>query len=182
MKMGLTATALVAVITVAFIIGFYQGQLLAVQQEVKYPHMVNFVVRRDGEVIYNYTVHNILTVIGARHARNVYGFDNETLIQVKYISLSSDTSPSATWTILPNELTGGLARATGTPSVVNGTAFQVVASWTSDQTATIRCTGLHYNSTSLSDNNLWAVATIPDASVISGDDIQVTWTINTPYG
>ena len=183
MKTGLTATALVAVIVAAFAFGFYQGQLLAVEQEVKYPHMVNMVVTRDGEVVYNYTIHNILTTIGAKHARNVYGFANETQTQVKYIALSSDTSPSKTWTKLPSEYTsGGLERKAGTPTVVNETAFQVVASWTSSTTTTIKCTSLHWDGTSGSDNNMWAVATIPDASVISGDNVQVTWTVNTPDG
>ena len=183
MKTGLTATAIALVIIAAFAFGFYQGQLLAVQQEVKYPHIVNFVVIRDGEVVYNYTTHNILTTIGARLARNVFGFANETQTQMKYVALSSDTSPDKSWTKLPNEYTsGGLERKAGTPSVVNTTAFQVVASWTSSTTTTIKCTSLHWDGTSGSDNNMWAVATIPDASVIPGDNVQVTWTVNTPDG
>jgi hypothetical protein len=183
MKTGLTATAIAVVIIAAFAIGFYQGQLLAIQQEVKYPHIVNMVVTRNGTVVYNYTTHNILTTIGARLARNVFGFANETQTQVKYIALSPDTSPSKTWTKLPNEYTtGGLERKAGTPTVVNTTAFQVVASWTSSTTTTIKCTALHWNGTSGSDNNMWAVASIPDASVIPGDNIQVTWTVNTPDG
>jgi hypothetical protein len=183
MKTGLTATAIALVIIAAFAFGFYQGQLLAVQQTVKYPHMVNFVVIRDGTVVYNYTTHNILTTIGARLARNVFGFANETATQMKYVALSSDTSPDKSWTKLPSEYTtGGLERKAGTPTVVNTTAFQVVASWTSSTTTTIKCTSLHWDGTSGSDNNMWAVASIPDASVISGDNIQVTWTVNTPDG
>jgi len=182
-KTGLTATGIALVVIAAFAIGFYQGQLLAVQQEVKYPHIVNMVVIRDGEVVYNYTTHNILTTIGARLARNVFGFANETQTQMKYVALSSDTSPDKSWTKLPNEYTsGGLERKAGTPSVVNTTAFQVVASWTSSTTTTIKCTSLHWDGTSGSDNNMWAVATIPDASVIPGDNVQVTWTVNTPDG
>jgi hypothetical protein len=182
MKMSLSATAVVAVIVATFFIGLNQGQL-AVQQEIKYPHIVNFAVTRDGTVVYNYTTHNTLTTIGAHLARNVFGFANETATQVKYVALSSDTSPDKSWTKLPNEYTtGGLERKTGTPSVVNATAFQVVASWTSSTTTTIKCTSLHWDGTSGSDNNMWAVATIADASVISGDNVQVTWTVNTPDG
>lgn len=183
MKTGLMATVLVAVITATYLIGFLQGQRLAAQQEINFPHIVNVVIRRNGEVVYNYTTHNILTTIGARLVRNILGFDNETQRQVKYIALSSDTNPDKTWTKLPNEYTtGGLERKAGTPSVINATAFQVVAQWTSSTTTTIKCTALHWDGTSGSDNNMWAVASIPDASVIPNDEIQVTWKVNIPDG
>ncbi|MCS7124534.1 MAG: hypothetical protein NZ932_03865 [Candidatus Bathyarchaeota archaeon] len=179
----LTAISLVFAIAIAFVIGYYHGQLSATQQEVAFPHMVNFTIIRNGKTVYNYTTHNILTTIGARFIRNILCFDNETQRQVKYIALSSDTSPSKTWTKLPNEYTtGGLERKAGTPSTINATAFQVVAQWTSSTTTTIKCTGLHWSGTSGSDNNLFAVASIPDASVTPGDIIQVTWTINTKDG
>jgi hypothetical protein len=184
MKTGLTATGIALVVIAAFAIGFYQGQLLAVQQEVKYPHMVNVVVTRDGTVVYNYTTHNILVTIGSTYVRNILGFNNVTgQNATKWISLSSDTSPTTSWTKLPNEFTtGGLARALATMTVINSTAFQAQASWTSSTTATITCTGLQWAGEAGSDGNLFAAAAVSSASVISGDNIQVTWTVNTPAG
>jgi hypothetical protein len=146
--------------------------------------MVNVVVIRDGTVVYNYTTHNILVTIGSTYVRNILGFNNVTgQNATKWISLSSDTSPATSWTKLPNEFTtGGLARALATMTVVNSTAFQAQASWTSSTTATITCTGLQWAGEAGSDGNLFAAAEVSSASVISGDNIQVTWTVNTPAG
>lgn len=183
-KLALTSIMLIAVLAVGFSIGYYQGQLLAVQQDVKYPHIVNLVVRRDGAVIYNHTTHNIITTIGAKYVRNILGFNNETSQEAtKWISLSDDTSPSASWTKLPSEFTtGGLARASATMTVINATAYQAQASWTATASFTIRCTGLHWSGTAGSDGNLFAVATVPDANVISGDEVTITWIVNIPAG
>jgi len=182
-KNGLIAITLITAILAGYSIGFYAGQTFSVQQKVTHFHAVNIIIWRHGVVVYNYTTHNILTTIGARHVRNIFGFDNETQRQVKYVSLSNDTNPDKSWTKLPNEITtDGLARAAGTPSVINSTAFQVVAQWTASGSYTLRCTGLHWNGTAGSDGNLWAVAGFPDATVINGDNIQVTWTVNTPDG
>jgi hypothetical protein len=182
--MGLTATAIALVVIAAFAFSYDQGQLLAVQQEVNYAHMVNVVVTRDGEVVYNYTTHNILVTIGSTYVRNILGFNNVTgQNATKWISLSSDTTPDISWTKLPNEFTtGGLARASATMTVINSTAYQAQASWTSSTTVTITCTGLQWAGEAGSDGNLFAAATVPSASVISGDNIQVTWTVNTPAG
>ena len=183
LKTILIAVGLIASIMGAYTLGFYSGQTFGVYQEVKHPHMVNVVIWRSGVVIYNYTTHNILTTIGATHVRDILGFDNRTQRQIIYVSLSSDTSPDKSWTKLPNEITdGGLARTAGTPTVINATAFQVVASWTATGSYTISCTGIHWDGTAGSDGNLFAAAEIPTANVISGDNIQVTWTINTPDG
>ena len=181
MKIGLTF-AIVATVLIAFAVGFHQGQeLSATNQTLKLSDIVKITVIRNGGVVYSYTTHNILTTIGARHVRNVYGFANETATQVRYIALSPDTNPNASWTKLPNEyISGGLSRQAGTVTVINSTAFQVQATWTSSTTTTIRCTGLHWSGTAGSDGNLWAVASIPDASVIPNDQIQVTWTVNVP--
>jgi hypothetical protein len=182
-KMGLAAVALIGLIALAFAAGFRQGQLATVQQPIRTSDIVQVTITRDGKVVYSYTTHNLITNIGAKFVRNILGFGNQTATIVKYVALSSDTTPSVTWTKLPNEFTtGGLARASGTVSVVNATAFQVVASWTSSTTATISCTGLHWDGTAGSDGNLFAAAAIPSASVIPGDNIQVTWTVNTPAG
>jgi hypothetical protein len=67
-------------------------------------------------------------------------------------------------------------------SVVNETAYQAYATWTATAPNTVKCTGLQVSGVSGSDGNLWAVATVPDATVISGDDVEMTWTVNTPDG
>lgn len=182
-KACLAATALTIVIVAsAYLIGYHQGQN-SIQQKVKLTNIVNFAVIRNGTTVYNYTTHNVLTTIGARLVRNILGFDNETLRQVKYVSLSPDTSPSKTWTKLPNEYTqGGLERKAGTPTVIDATNFQVSAEFVSSISTIVKCTGLHWSGTSGSDGNLWAAAQIPPCTIEPNDRIEVTWIISIPDG
>ena len=88
-----------------------------------------------------------------------------------------------TWGKLPNEITGnGLDRETGTPSVVNGTAYQVTYTWTATAAQSVQATGLHWDATDDSDSNMFAAAAISSVSLQANDMLQVTWTVNIPDG
>jgi len=144
---------------------------------------VSAIAYRDGEIFYEYDQHNIITGNGSKHIRNFMGFINETHQACIYLSLSNDASPVKTWGKLPNEITAnGLGRQTGTPTVVNGTAYQVTYTWTATGAQDVQATGLHWDATGDSDSNMLAVAAISAVSLQINDMLQVTWTVNIPDG
>ncbi len=137
---------------------------------------------RDGELFYEYEDHNLITTIGSRRIRNFLGWDNETGATI-YLALSNDATPLVGWTKLPGEIiANGLDRATGTPAVVNSTAFTVTYQWTASGTQSVQCTGLQWSVTDDSDNNLFASASISSVSLQANDKLDVTWTVNIPDG
>ena len=138
---------------------------------------------RDGEIFYEYEQHNLITTIGSKHLRNFLGFNNQTDAACIYLSLSDDGAPAVGWTMLPFEIAiNGLTRATGTPTVVNATAYQVTWTWTATASDTVDCTGLHWSASSESDDNMLAAAAISSVSLQANDMLQVTWTVNIPDG
>lgn len=144
---------------------------------------VSVKVWRDGEVIHEYETHNLITTIGSTHLRNFLGWANQTNEESIYLSLSNDATPLVSWTKLPGEITlSGLGRATGTPSVVNATAYQVTYTWTATDSESVQCTGLHWDATGDSSGNLLAAASISSVSLQDQDQLQVTWTVNIPDG
>jgi hypothetical protein len=135
---------------------------------------------RDGELFYEYEDHNLITTIGSRRIRNFLGWNNETDNTI-YLSLSDDATPLVSWTKLPGEITeNGLERATGSPAVVNSTAFTVTFQWTASGTEPVQCTGLQWSVTGDSDGNLFAAASISSVSLQANDKLDVTWTVNIP--
>jgi hypothetical protein len=144
---------------------------------------VSVIAFRDGEIFYEYEQHNLITGNGSKHLRNFLGFANQTNAACIYLSLSDDGAPATTWGKLPNEiLINGLDRATGTPSVVNRTAYQVTYTWTATASDTVDVTGLHWDATDGSDSNMLAAADISSVSLQANDMLQVTWTVNIPDG
>ena len=178
--------ALIIGILMTFTIGVYVG--------IKQPSLhgtagadpeghVSVIALRDGVIFYEYDDHNLITTIGSKHVRNFLGFANQTNAAIENIALSNDAAPAASWTKLPAEITGlDLDRAAGAASVVNATAFQVTYTWTAGGAQTIQCTGLHWDVTDDSDNNLFAAASISSVSLQANDQLQVTWTVNIPDG
>ena len=181
----------IAVATVAFIIGALLFYPIATSKlwfvhitetwKEKYPsgHVDIVIFRQDG-AIEKYSHDNLVVTIGKRYVRNLLGFNNVTNMNATvYIALSNDASPDASWTKLPNEITGsGLARAEGTATVINSTAYQVQHTFTASATVTVQCTGLHWSSVSNSDGNLFAAATFTQVTLEANDQIQITWTVN----
>ena len=178
--------AFILVILLTFAIGVYTGR----QQSSFHAWSgadpsghVAIKVLRDGDVIYEYETHNLITTIGSTHIRDFLGWANQTNQASIYISLSNDATPLTSWTKLPGEITGsGLARAAGTPSNVNTTAYQVTYTWTATAAQSVQCTGLHWDGTSDSSGNLLAAASISSVSLQANDQLQVTWTVNIPDG
>ena len=138
---------------------------------------------RDGELFYEFDDHNLITTIGSTHIRDFMGWANQTNEACIYLSLSDDATPLTSWIRLPGEIPGsGLVRETGTPSSVNATAYQVTHTWTASAPVSVQCTGLHWDSTTMSNNNLLAAASISSVSLQANDLLQVTWTVNIPDG
>ena len=139
---------------------------------------------RDGELFYEFDDHNLITTNGSTHIRNFMGWTNGTNQPCSYLSLSNDAAPLITWVKLPGEITGsGLARASGTATVVNATAYQVTYTWTASAgPVSVQCTGLHWDAGSDSSYNLLAAASISSVSLQANDMLQVTWTVNIPDG
>jgi len=178
--------ALVLGLLMIFAFGFYLGQKQASYYgEVGADPSGHVSVKqyRDGVLIYEYDQHNLITTIGSKHIRNFLGWANQTNQASIYISLSNDASPQTSWTKLPVEITGsGLDKATGTPSNVNSTAYQVTKTWTANASQSVQCTGLHWDSAPDTSGNLFAAASISSVSLQANDQLQVTWTVNIPDG
>ena len=138
---------------------------------------------RDGELFYEFDEHNLITTEGSKHIRNFMGWANQSNVACIHLSLSNDVTPLITWVKLPGEITvSGLARATGTQTALNATAYQVTYTWTATAAADVQCTGLHWSATGDTSNNLLAAASISSVSLQANDMLQVTWTVNIPDG
>lgn len=178
--------ALIIGILMTFTIGVYTGRQQSSLQGTAGADPeghVSVVALRDGVIFYEYEDHNLITTIGSKHVRNFLGFANQTNAAIENIALSNDGAPSAAWTKLPGEITLlNLNRSAGVASVVNATAFQVTFTWTASGGQSIQCTGLHWDATDDSDNNLFAAASISSVSLQANDQLQVTWTVNIPDG
>ena len=162
----------------------YQMRPIVVNEDVGPSGSVTVKLWRNGELIVEYTTHNVITTRGSKNIRNILGWNNVTnLNATDDISLGYEIV-SKTLTKLTTEITGsGLVRTSGTATSVNDTAYQTTNTWSSiTAPETINATGLHYDPTSDSDNNMIAVASITEVSVIAGDSLQVTWTFNIPDG
>jgi hypothetical protein len=140
---------------------------------------------RDGELFYEFDDHNLITTIGSTHIRDFMGWANQSNVACIHLSLSNDGAPQTSWVKLPAEIIGGglnLDRATGAQTALNATAYQVTYTWTAGASATVQCTGLHWDSTGDSSGNLLAAAQISSVSLQANDMLQVTWTVNIPDG
>jgi len=99
----------------------------------------------------------------------------------KHISLSSDSSsPNASWTVLPNEITtNGLDRHTGT-CAINGVGnfscwYQFEATGTQSG---IHLAGLNWNATDGANTLVAANALSSDVNLESGDKLTINWTVS----
>ena len=178
--------ALVLGILLAFTIGFSVGRresaLYGTAGADPAGH-VSVKAYRDGVLFYEFDEHNLITTEGTTHIRDFMGWANATDVACIYLSLSDDATPLTSWTKLPGEIIGsGLARATGVPSAVNASAYQVTYTWTAGAPVSVQCTGLHWSITGDSSGNLFAAASISSVSLQANDMLQVTWTVDIPDG
>jgi len=142
-----------------------------------------FVFHETAEGVETLASGNVITNIGERYVRNILGFDNETNHNAtKWISISNDGSPVATWTKLANEKTAdGFTRALGTVVAwQNGGdyAYNVTKKFTStSDTIQLQCAGCQWSGTSDSDNNLFACAAFTQTTFNTNDNCTIVWVI-----
>ncbi|MFN4336479.1 MAG: hypothetical protein ACK4FV_02720 [Candidatus Nitrosocaldus sp.] len=137
-------------------------------------------VERNGNIIYRYETHNLITDAGKDFIRQqAFGTASST---AQYIALSTDpTTPTPSDTTLVGEIISqGLGRAQGTAT--NGGTGQITISKTFTMTSgnqtsfTINKAGLFDSS---SGGTLVAVALISNPPTLqAGDSITINWQIN----
>jgi len=142
------------------------------------------VIKSNGEVIDLGCQHNLLVDQGKDYILELMsGIDQVGATPgtdyAKYISLSNNTTaPSASWTVIPDEITsGGLERAAGTCT------RNAVGNWTCEHTFTasasftgVQLTGLNWNGTA-GAQSLVAAAQFSAVNLEANDQLQIKWTI-----
>ena len=161
--------------TMGVSVGRHRG--LIEKPQARVPNMVHLVARHaDGTVFYDKTFHNLRTNAGINWQ---YGqMAGGTAAVCTYIALSNDAgSPNATDTAVASEITSnGLARALGTAShTTNATSYTLAYTFTATGTQSAQKAGI-LNATS--SGTLCFENTFTQVSMVSGDTLAVTWTIN----
>lgn len=137
------------------------------------------IIRADGTIEDLGTNHNLRTTAGLDWQADVMGNPTQPA-EALHIGLTTDgTAPAAGDTTLTGEITtGGLARLAGTYAHTPGaTSYTISGSWTASATHTnVQKAGLFNAST----GGVMAFETMLNAAatLASGDQLQVTWTIN----
>lgn len=136
---------------------------------------------RNGELLAHSHHAGTLTNSGADYIEGklgAVGFANETAYAT-YIGLSNSTSsPSATWNILPSEITtGGMGRANGTYTGTGTGTWNMSNTFSPSETNSTRLVGLYWNSYAGGLNSLLASDTITAINYQSGDSVEIVWSI-----
>ena len=185
--MEISRTRLSAIVLATFLATFIP--MFAIQQGILFGHKdpgysANvFYLFETSHGTWGGMAGNVITNLGECYVRNIMGFNNETgHNETKWISLSNDASPAATWTKLTNEVTAnGFGRALGTVAAWNnGTdyAFNVTKTFTATADGNeLQCAGLNWNDTPDSDSNLFACAAFTQTTFNTGDNCTITWVI-----
>lgn len=144
------------------------------------PNEVHAVIyRANGEVENLGISTNLRTTAGLNWQADVMGNSSQPA-SARWIGLTVNTgAPAAGDTTLTGEIaSGGLSRVAGTYAhTADATSYTITASWTASATHTaVHKAGL-FNAVSAGtlcfETNLNA-----DATLASGDQLQVTWTVN----
>lgn len=177
------AGVIIGVYALAFMHGYYYRQaMLHLNVGTGYCAHIEIVLKRaDGTeiLIKNGTAignAGVLTTIGKNWIENQLG-NSPSTVSAQFIALSTDTStPSASWTAIPNEITtGGLGRAQGAYSDNGDGSWKISKTFTASASFTgVQLTGLYYAS---SGSYLLAADTFSAVNLNSGDQLTVTWTI-----
>lgn len=137
------------------------------------------IIRKDGSVEDLGVANNLRTTAGLDWQADVMGNSSQPAA-ARFIGLTTNTgAPAAGDTTLTGEIaTGGLTRTAGTYAHTPGaTSYTITANWTASATHTaVHKAGLFTASsggTMAFETNLNA-----DATLASGDQLQVTWTVN----
>jgi len=173
----------------SFYIAINQAQIFQRNAELlldvgTYSFHVTIQLQREGEDEPTFWDHNagVLTTIGKNYIEGKLG-DSSYANNTKFaddISVSTDTgSPAAGWTEIPSEITtGGLDRNSGTYTSTGDGQWTIEYQFTASATHTdVQLTGLQWDPTDGSDNDLLAADTFTPVTLNSGDKLTVTWTI-----
>ena len=137
------------------------------------------ILRKNGEIEDLGIATNLRTTAGLDWQADVMGNATQPA-SARWIALTTNTTaPAASDTTLTGEITtGGLARVAGTYAHTPGaTSYTITASWTASATHTAVHKGGLFNASS---GGTMAFTTVlnAQATLASGDQLQVTWTVN----
>jgi len=176
MKKKVVGIASFMILTILIGLNFYQiGQmnenLLSIEIHVTMHHY------RNGRLL-TWSHHaGTITNIGLNFTKEKLGYDTGNL-NATYIALSNSTSsPSASWTDLPAEITtGNMSRAQGTyvPIPAQNGKWNVTYTFSPTETNSTRLVGLLWNTGA---SVLLASDTITPINYESSDTIEITWSI-----
>ena len=142
-----------------------------------------FVIYETARGTWTEPVGNLITDLGERYVRNIIGWDNVTSNNATHwIALGNNTAPANGDTKLDAEATAtGFTRAANDTCVhwMNGTdyAYNVSNQFTATGTIRVNATSLHWNPTSDSDNNCFALASITETTFNNNDNCTIVWVI-----
>lgn len=131
--------------------------------------------RRDGKLLtWSHHAGN-LTNIGANFTKEKISYDSGNL-NATYIALSNSTSsPSASWTDLPAEITtGNMSRAQGSYTDTGVGTWNVSYIFSPTETNSTRLVGLLWNTGA---SVLLASDTITPINYESSDTVEIVWSI-----
>jgi hypothetical protein len=153
------------------------GALHRTVQGGAYPHYVHVVARhKDGTVFYDQWFHNLRTNAGINWQYNQMA--GTTAAVCTYFALSNDSgAPAATDTAVASEITtNGLARVNATAAhTSNATSYTLSYTFTATGTQSAQKIGVLNAS---SGGTLCFENTFTQVSMVSGDTLAVTYTIN----
>jgi len=164
--------------TASATVGVSVGRHRGIEESAnRVPNMVHIVARhKDGTVFYDQWVHNLRTNAGINWQ---YGqMAGTTAAVCTYIALSNDSgTPAATDTSVASEITtNGLARALATAAhTTNATSYTLSYTFTATGSQSAQKAGMLNAS---SAGTLCFENTFTAVSMVSGDTLAVTWTIN----
>ena len=130
---------------------------------------------RDDQLIGTSHHAGTLTTLGKNWIEDQLG-DSPGADPAKWIGLSNSTdSPSAAWTVLPDEIiTDGLARAAGTYANVGDGSWNITKTFSVTGTNSTQLVGLYYAD---SGSYLLCSDEITLTNVENGDSLEIEWTI-----
>jgi hypothetical protein len=174
-------SAFAAVLAIGLLLGLLAADLshvtkVSVNDQFKRIGAVDVVIIRNGVVVYSYSTHNLVVTDGSTWVKEFLrigttGATNAT----DDIAVGNHTTPAASDTILNAECTtANLTRQSCTPTNINATAYQVVYERIASGTVVVNATSLHHDPTGNTSGNAVAIASITQASLISGDTLKVT--------
>lgn len=144
------------------------------------PNTLHVVHRRDGKVLSEQLVTNLRTNAGADFQAQQMGGTPGTA--ANRIALTEDaTAPAATDTVLAGELTGnGLDRAVATFSHAGGGAssYTLTHTFTKSGGASVTVRKVGCFDAATGGNMVFETLFGDPATMVSGDELTVTWTVN----